>query len=46
MQACFELPTLGDSADKFNKVRRFWNELRDNFKAAVTCSWIMCLEKA
>ena len=46
MQACFELPTYGRAGDPFNKTRRFWDALRDGFHAAVTCSWIMCLDES
>eukprot|EP00966_Prymnesium_polylepis_P047559 1101202-Prymnesium_polylepis.2 len=46
MQACFELPTYNKPDDPFNQTRRFWDALRDSFFAAVTCSWIMCLDES
>ena len=46
MQACFELPTYGRKTDPFNATRYFWDALRDGFFAAVTCSWIMCLDES
>ena len=46
MHTCFELPTYGRPDDEFNKTRKFWDCLRDAFYAAVTCSWIMCLDES
>ena len=46
MQACFELPTYNKPEDPFNRTRKFWDALRDGFWAAITCSWIACLDES
>ena len=46
MQSCFELPTYEKPDDPFDPTRRFWDALRDTFRKAVSCSWIMCLDES
>lgn len=47
MHACFSLPEYPNTAaDPFRRTRRFWDALRDGFHAAVSCSWLMCLDES
>ena len=48
MCACFELPTynVDPKSDKFYRVRRFWDCLRDRFWNAITSGHIVCLDES
>jgi hypothetical protein len=48
MCACFELPTynIDPKSDKFYRVRRFWECLRDKFLKAIVSGHILCLDES
>lgn len=48
MCACFELPTYNTDpqSDKFYRVRRFWDCLRDKFLRAIVSGHILCLDES
>ena len=48
MCSCFELPTYNTdpNSDKFHRVRRFWDALRDAFFAAIVSGHILCLDES
>jgi hypothetical protein len=48
MCSCFELPTynVDPKSDKFHRVRRFWECLRDRFLHAIVSGHILCLDES
>lgn len=47
MCACFILPVHpGTTGDPFQRTRRWWDELRDSFHAAIVCSWLVVLDES